>query len=61
MKTSRRQLNRGARHDGSWWNDWRDWIAGHGGDKLPARQPGAGRLQPIEDAPGAYVKLRVRD
>jgi polyhydroxyalkanoate synthase len=50
-----------TRHDGSWWNDWRDWIAGHGGDMVSARQPGDGQLKPIEDAPGSYVKARVRD
>jgi polyhydroxyalkanoate synthase len=25
---------------------------------VPARQPGKGKLRPIEDAPGSYVKVR---
>jgi len=29
--------------------------------EVPARQPGAGKLKPIEDAPGSYVKLRAED
>jgi len=46
-------------HPGSWWNDWRDWVARFGGKKVPARIPGEGGLQPIEDAPGRYVKERA--
>ena len=50
---------RGAtEHAGSWWPEWQKWVAKLSGDKLPARQPGDGKLTPIEDAPGAYVKVR---
>jgi polyhydroxyalkanoate synthase len=28
---------------------------------VPARRPGDGKLKPIEDAPGSYVKLRAED
>jgi polyhydroxyalkanoate synthase len=45
-------------HEGSWWSDWEKWLAGHGGGEVPAREPG-GRLAPIEDAPGSYVKVRA--
>src|SRR5262249_12126526 len=45
--------------EGSWWPDWNTWIAGHGGGQVPARQPGAGGLAAIEDAPGSYVQVRV--
>ncbi|HXF67403.1 MAG TPA: class I poly(R)-hydroxyalkanoic acid synthase [Burkholderiales bacterium] len=45
-------------HPGSWWNDWKAWIAPHGGDRVPARAPGGGILQPLEDAPGSYVRMR---
>lgn len=44
---------------GSWWPDWRAWIAGHGGGTVKAkgaRMPGNGKLKAIEDAPGSYVK-----
>ena len=47
------------RHEGSWWNDWASWSAQHGGDKVPARVPGSGKLKAIEDAPGSYVSVRA--
>ncbi|HTT41123.1 MAG TPA: class I poly(R)-hydroxyalkanoic acid synthase [Burkholderiales bacterium] len=47
------------RHDGSWWPEWNAWVSGHGGDKVPARVPGDGKLKVLEDAPGSYVKLRL--
>ncbi|WP_119420460.1 PHA/PHB synthase family protein [Desertibaculum subflavum] len=50
-----------ARHEGSWWPDWADWIANHAGDKVQARKPGDGRLAVIEEAPGSYVKVRSLD
>jgi len=46
---------------GSWWPDWRAWIEAGDSRLIPAkgaRQPGKGRLKPIEDAPGRYVKAR---
>jgi len=47
------------RNEGSWWNDWRDWIAVlNGPDRVPARVPGDGALAAIEDAPGSYAGLR---
>ena len=46
---------------GSWWPDWARWVGRHGGAKLKARKPGAGKLKAIEDAPGAYVKVTLRD
>ena len=45
-------------HPGSWWPEWRTWIAKFGGAKVPARTPGDGKLKPIEDAPGGYVKVK---
>jgi polyhydroxyalkanoate synthase len=45
-------------HEGSWWSDWAHWNAGHAGEMVPARRPGDGKLKPIEDAPGSYVKVR---
>ena len=46
-------------HQGSWWVDWREWVAEFNGDQVDAREPGAGRLKVIEDAPGRYVKVRI--
>ena len=46
-------------HQGSWWNDWKEWIAGvNGTERVPARTPGDGALPVIEDAPGSYVSIR---
>jgi len=45
---------------GSWWPEWARWVAKHGGAKVPARQPGDGKLKPIEDAPGSYVAVRLQ-
>ena len=46
-------------HEGSWWPDWYRWLARHAGPKVDAREPGAGGLPAIEDAPGGYVKVRT--
>ncbi|SFR84185.1 PHA/PHB synthase family protein [Sphingomonas jatrophae] len=46
---------------GSWWPDWRAWLAGIDPATVAAdgaRQPGSGSLPALEDAPGRYVKLR---
>lgn len=43
---------------GSWWLDWDAWLAPKSGPLVPARQPGDGALEPIEDAPGGYVLVR---
>jgi polyhydroxyalkanoate synthase subunit PhaC len=45
---------------GSWWPEWARWVAKFGGGKVPARQPGDGKLTPIEDAPGSYVAVRLQ-
>jgi poly[(R)-3-hydroxyalkanoate] polymerase subunit PhaC len=44
---------------GSWWPDWSAWLAAHSGEKIDARDPAAGPLKPIEDAPGSYVKTSL--
>jgi len=41
---------------GSWWPDWHAWAVPQLGGQVPSRQPGSGGLQPLEDAPGSYVK-----
>jgi polyhydroxyalkanoate synthase subunit PhaC len=50
-----------AWHEGSWWPDWAEWLARKGGPKAPARQPGEGKLTPLEDAPGSYVRARASE
>ena len=51
-------LEGATEHPGSWWLNWKEWIATHAGKKVKAREPGDGKLKPIEDAPGSYVRVR---
>jgi polyhydroxyalkanoate synthase len=44
---------------GSWWTDWQKWVEKFAGKQIEPRQPGAGKLKVIEEAPGAYVKNRL--
>ncbi len=43
---------------GSWWPDWIAWIIQQAPDKVPARRPGDGKLAPLCDAPGEYVRVK---
>jgi len=46
------------RSEGSWWIDWQAWVANlNGNERAPARVPGTGALQVLEDAPGSYVSV----
>ncbi|WP_428564875.1 PHA/PHB synthase family protein [Pseudolabrys sp.] len=51
-------LSHATMHPGSWWPDWIGWIKDHGAETVPARKIGGGKLTPIENAPGSYVKVR---
>lgn len=46
-------------HDGSWWPDWQKWVKKYANGEVDARIPGDGKLEPIEDAPGSYVTVRI--
>jgi polyhydroxyalkanoate synthase len=49
----------GARETpGSWWPHWMAWLKARSGKMVPARDPAAGPLKPLGDAPGTYVKVR---
>jgi poly[(R)-3-hydroxyalkanoate] polymerase subunit PhaC len=48
-------------HPGSWWPAWQRWVQRYSGGEAAARHPGDGKLAPIEDAPGSYVKVRAED
>jgi len=43
---------------GSWWPLWDEWVTRLDNERIPAREPGGGRLPVIEDAPGSYVRVR---
>src|SRR6516162_7291929 len=45
----------------SWWPVRERWVSQYSGGEVPARHPGDGKLKPIEDAPGSYVKVRAED
>ena len=50
-----------SEHKGSWWPDWLEWLKQQTPKTVKAegaRIPGGGKLKPIEDAPGRYVKER---
>jgi poly[(R)-3-hydroxyalkanoate] polymerase subunit PhaC len=47
-------------HAGSWWPDWDKWLSKLSGKKIPARKPGDGKLKPLGDAPGSYVKVKAK-
>jgi polyhydroxyalkanoate synthase len=47
-------------HPGSWWPDWDAWLSKLSGPKVPARKPGDGKLKPLGDTPGTYVKVKAR-
>ena len=46
-------------HKGSWWPDWRQWLASHDPEEVAARPVGNDARPPIEDAPGSYVRVRA--
>jgi polyhydroxyalkanoate synthase len=52
-------LKKAKETPGSWWTDWLGWIKAQGDEQVPARAPGGGKLAPIEDAPGSYVKVKA--
>jgi polyhydroxyalkanoate synthase subunit PhaC len=45
-------------HPGSWWPDWLEWLKSQDPETVPARKIGGGKLKPLEDAPGSYVKVK---
>ena len=47
-------------HPGSWWPDWDAWLSKLSGPKVPARKPGDGKLKPLGDTPGTYVKVKAQ-
>jgi len=52
-------LKGASERSGSWWPEWANWVRRRAGKRnRPAPVPGAGGLPAIEDAPGAYVKVK---
>jgi polyhydroxyalkanoate synthase len=44
---------------GSWWPDWLAWLTAQAPKKVAARKPGDGKLKPLCDAPGEYVRVKA--
>ncbi len=44
---------------GSWWPHWHAWIESRDNTRVPARKVGGGKIKPLADAPGDYVRVRV--
>jgi polyhydroxyalkanoate synthase len=42
---------------GSWWPDFANWLGELSGEKIPARIPGHGLAEALDDAPGRYVRM----
>ena len=60
-KSPEKWLANAERHEGSWWPYWLKWLQKRSGGEVPARIPGDGKLKPIEDAPGSYVRVKSGD
>ncbi len=58
-KEAEEWLANAEKQDGSWWLDWHRWVRPKSGKKVPAREPGKGPYEVVEDAPGSYVKVRL--
>jgi len=52
-------VGKAVEHKGSWWPDWFAWIERQAPERVKAREPGGGKLPPLGDAPGTYVKVRA--
>ncbi|MGH9000995.1 MAG: PHA/PHB synthase family protein [Acidimicrobiia bacterium] len=42
-------------HEGSWWEDWTDWVDNHAGPRRPPPPMGSDTHPPLGEAPGTYV------
>ena len=44
-----------TQHQGSWWEDWAEWISERGGKRVPPPPMGSDQHPPLIDAPGTFV------
>lgn len=51
-------LEQAEEHPGSWWPHWQSWMESQDRRRVKARVIGTGKLKPIEDAPGSYVRAQ---
>jgi len=48
-------IQRAKEHPGTWWPHWFEWLERQAPKRVPAREPGTGKLPALCDAPGTYV------
>ena len=48
-------LDASVRHEGSWWEDWAEWIGERSGERVKPPRMGSRKHRPVADAPGSYV------
>jgi polyhydroxyalkanoate synthase len=48
-------LKNAQSHEGSWWDEWRQWLDAYGDGTVPARVVPQDRI--LEDAPGSYTRI----
>ncbi len=46
---------RAARHQGSWWEDWMEWLKPQSGQRLDAKPVATAEFPALGDAPGTYA------
>lgn len=52
-------IGQATEHTGSWWPDWAKWLSNYSGTRKRAvKRLGNSQYEPIEPAPGRYVKVR---
>ena len=49
-------IAKATEHPGTWWPYWLKWVEGQRPKRVAAREPG-GKLTPLCDAPGTYVRM----
>lgn len=52
-------IGQASEHAGTWWPDWMEWMRAQAPEMVAARIPGDGKLAPLGDAPGEYVRVRA--
>ncbi len=52
-------LKSATENPGSWWPHWFAWIEAQAPERVKPRVPGKGKLKPLGDAPGTYVKIKA--
>ena len=48
-------LEASVQHEGSWWEDWAEWIGARSGEQVKPPRMGSRKHRPVGDAPGTYV------